>query len=95
MRRLLFAVVFLSQDVPNFWEIVLEFATAGKVEKSSISKEQIQALVENIKAVNLSAFEIDHSLQKEVIFLQVDGLKPLGIPAVDSNFEKIVMHHTT
>ena len=84
VRRLLFAVVFLSQDVPNFWEIVLEFATAGKVEKSSISKEQIQALVDNIKALNSSAFEIDHLLQKEMIFLQVDGLKPLGIPLVSS-----------
>ena len=31
IRRLLFAVVFLTPDLPMYWGVVIEFATAGKV----------------------------------------------------------------
>ena len=36
LRRLLFAVVFLSPDLPMFWGVVLEFATAGNPMKKSM-----------------------------------------------------------
>ena len=31
IRRLLFTVVFLTPDLPMYWGVVIEFATAGKV----------------------------------------------------------------
>ena len=37
LRRLLLAVVFLSPELPMFWAVVLEFATEGKIQKSSVT----------------------------------------------------------
>ena len=78
LRRLLFAVVFLSPELPLFWGIVVEFVTAGKVSKLSVTPEQVKAIVENIDAINSAAFDTDQSLQREMIFLTIPGKKPLG-----------------
>ena len=78
LRRLLFAVVFLNPELPMFWGVVLEFATAGKVQKSSITPDQVKAIVENIQALNSAAFETDNSMLKELISLDIPGKKPLG-----------------
>ena len=51
LRRLLFAVVFLSPELPMFWEVAVEFATAGEVLKLSVIPDQVKALVENIMSV--------------------------------------------
>ena len=82
LRRLLFAAVFLSPELPMFWEVVVEFATAGKVTKGSVTPDQVRALIENIQALNAAAFEGDDMLQKELIFLKIPGKKPLGIPLI-------------
>lgn len=82
LRRLLFAVAFLSPELPMFWATVVEFATAGKVSKCSVTPDQVRALTENIQALNAAAFETDHALQKELIFLHLPGKKPLGIPLI-------------
>ena len=76
LRRLLFAAVFLSPELPMFWEVVVEFATAGKVTKGSVTPDQVRALIENIQALNAAAFEGDDNLQKELIFLKIPGKKP-------------------
>ena len=49
LRRLLFAAVFLSPELPMFWEVVVEFATAGKVTKGSVTPDQIRALKDSWK----------------------------------------------
>ena len=40
-----------------FWGVVLEFATAGKVSKSSITPEHVRILIENLQTFNATAFE--------------------------------------
>ena len=82
VRRLLFAVVFLSPDLPMYWGVVLEFATAGKVPRSSVTPNQVKALVENIETLDMTAFQTDHALQREMIFLTITGKKPVGIPLI-------------
>ena len=82
LRRLLFAVVFLSPDLPMFWGVVLEFATAGKVSKSSITPEQVKVLIENLQSFNAAAFQTDDELQKQLIFLDAPGLKSIGLPLI-------------
>ena len=78
LRRLLFAVVFLSPELPLFWGVVLEFTTAGRVSKLSVTHDQVKAIVENMQALNSAAFDTDQSLQREMIFLSIPGKKPLG-----------------
>ena len=68
IRRLLFAVVFLTPDLPMYWGVVIEFATAGKVSKSSVTPDQVKALIENIESLDATAFQTDHALQREMIF---------------------------
>ena len=82
VRRLLFAVVFLTPDLPMYWGVVIEFATAGKVSRSSVTPDQVKALVENIETLDATAFQTDHTLQREMIFLTITGKKPLGIPLI-------------
>ena len=82
LRRLLFAVVFLNPEMPMFWGVVVEFATAGKLSKKAITSDEAKMLVENIQAMNAAAFETDQALQKELIFLSLPGKKPLGIPLI-------------
>lgn len=84
LRRLLFAVVFLNSDVPDFWGVVVEFATSGKISKSSITPDQAKVLVENLQVLNEAAFETDQALQKELTFIQLPR-KPQGIPLISSS----------
>ena len=78
LRRLLFAAVFLSSELPLFWGVVIEFATARRVSKLSVTPDQVKAIIENIHALNSAAFDTDQSLQREMIFLSIPGKKPLG-----------------
>lgn len=80
LRRLLFAATFVNPDLPMFWGVVLEFATAGEISKSSITPDQVKVLIENLQALNSKAFETDINLQKELIYFDVK--KPLGIPLI-------------
>lgn len=77
LRRLLFAAVFLSSELPMFWEVVVEFATAGKVTKGSVTPDQVRALIESIQALNAAAFKGNDMLQKELIlrFLERNHLE--------------------
>lgn len=79
LRRLLFAAVFLSPELPEFWAVLLEFATEGKISKCSVLHEQVQSLTENIQVLNASAFKSNCELQHELISLHLSGKKPLGV----------------
>ena len=60
-----------------FWEVVVEFATAGKVTKGSVTPDQVRALIESIQALNAAAFKGNDMLQKELIlrFLERNHLE--------------------
>lgn len=77
LRRLLFAAVNLPPKTPNFWGIVVEFATVGKTERSTVTQEQARVLVENLKALDQEAFSTDQSLLRELVLIV--SSKPLGI----------------
>ena len=48
LRRLLFAAVFLSPELPMFWEVVVEFATDGKVTKGSVTPDQVRKISKHL-----------------------------------------------
>lgn len=78
LRRLLFAVVFLNPELPMFWGVVVEFATAAKISKTSVTADQVKTLVENLQTLNSRAFATDNLLNRELISLAIPGIKPLG-----------------
>ena len=85
LRRLVFAVVHLSQDLPNFWGVVLEFATKGQESRSTISAEQAKMLVENMQELDAMAFSTDKKLMQDLMVLQVPKCKPLGLVLISAN----------
>ena len=84
LRKILFAAVFLSPHLPEFWSLVVQFATDGKSE-SSLTPEQAKALAENIQTLNSSAFATDEVLFKQVLQLELPAAKPLGLPLISDN----------
>ena len=76
LRRLLFAIANLPPKTPNFWGIVVEFATMGRTNRSAVTPEQARVLMENVRALDEEAVHTDQSLLKE--FLTVP-FKPRGI----------------
>lgn len=85
LRRLLYAAAFLSPSLPNFWGIVVEFATSGKTSADTITPEQARVLMENIQTLNASAFSTDDVLFREIIQIKTTSGRPLGVPLVSAN----------
>ena len=56
LRRLLFAIVYIPQDLPNYWGVALEFAVNRKD-----GKPHLQMLVENLHELDAEAFATDRS----------------------------------
>ena len=83
LRRLIFAIVSLPDDLPNVWTIVVQFAT--KNEDCSISANEIRVLMENIQEVDSAAFTTDSELLQELMKFQIPKQKPLGLILVSSN----------
>ena len=52
LRRMLFAAAYLAPKTPNFWGIVVEFATLGMTNRTSINTEQARILMENLKSLD-------------------------------------------
>ena len=50
LRRLLFALVHLPEDLPDRWMFVLDFATSGK--RCGITAEQVRVLSENLEELD-------------------------------------------
>lgn len=73
IRKLLFALIHLPEDLPDRWEVALAFATGAK----SVTAEQVRALCENLQDIDCEAFATDHSLTLDI--LQFPKNKPLGV----------------
>lgn len=82
LRRLLFAVSFLPTELPDFWNVVMQFATAGSV--NSLSKDQVKTLIENLHELNEEAFITDDYLKEELVNLMLPD-KPLGVVLISTN----------
>lgn len=85
LRRLVFAVVHLPQDLPNFWGVVLEYATKGQERRCTITAQQAQMLVENMQELDGMAFSTDKKLLQDLMALQVPRCKPLGLVLISAN----------
>ena len=72
LRRLLFAVSQLPQDMPNLWGIAVEFATQGKESRNQVISEQVQVFVDNIQ--DATAFQTDDVILQEVVKFTVKKL---------------------
>ena len=79
LRRLLFAATYLPHELPNFWGVAVEFATAGKVERNTIDRDTAAALIENIQSFDARAFHTDESLLQQLIGWTPRPGKPLGL----------------
>lgn len=86
LRRLLFAVKYLSRDLPNFWSIALEFATGHT---SDADTAIVSALIENLESFDEKAFQNDEELTREIINWRSDG-RPLGIVLISRKSQCVV-----
>lgn len=76
LRRLLFAVAQLPEDLPNVWEIATEFATKNKT-NCTMDVETVKVLVDNLREFDSDAFESDQKLFQDL--LRAPMKKPLGL----------------
>ena len=54
--KIIFAIVHLPKDTPNYWELVLQFAMK---KPPSISIDKFKVLVENLQELDAIAFATD------------------------------------
>ena len=71
LRRLLFAVSQLPQDMPNKWGIAVEFATQGKEGQNQITAEQVKVFMENMNVLDTTAFQNDNIILKNLLNYEV------------------------
>ena len=71
LRRIIFATTYLPQDIPNYWQEVVDFAKPG------LPVPDVQAVVENLQYLNHAAFRSDKQLFSEL--LTNEGTNPTGI----------------
>ena len=82
LRRILFAMVHLPDDLPHRLNIALDFAIDGK-SGSSPTAEQLRVLTENLYELDSEAFATDKALTEAI--LQHPKNKPLGIVLISEN----------
>ena len=83
VRRLVFATLQLPKNLPDFWNVVISFATCGK--ESSLTADQAKVIVENMQELDSSAFTSDRKLRQELYEFQIPKSKPLGHILISSN----------
>lgn len=83
-RRLLFASVQLPSDCPNFWDVVVRFATKEHTSKDTITAQEAKVLIENLHDLDEAAFETDEKLTEEILKFKMKS-KPLGVVLISSN----------
>jgi len=66
LRRLLFAMSQLPNDLPDVWKVALEFATKGMEDKISDPKTT-QLILKNLEKMDFAAFQDDKALFFELI----------------------------
>ena len=81
LRKLLFALVHLPDDLPNRWVLALEFARNGM--SGTVSADQVRVLSENLLELDAEAFATDNVLTAEI--LQYPASKPLGVVLISAN----------
>ena len=80
LRRMVFAAAYLPPNTPNFWGIVVEFATSGMTTRSAVTPEQARVLMENLKILDKQAFSTDQQLTQELSQMPMPPTnKPLGL----------------
>ena len=84
LRCLLFVATYLPRELPNFWGIAVEFATAGKVKRNAITPEMAEAIVENIHSIDANAFCTDKTVHQELIGWDLGNGKALGVVLISS-----------
>lgn len=82
LRKIIFAIVHLPKDTPNYWELVLQFAMK---KPPSISIDKFKVLVENLQELDATAFATDKVLLQELMEMQSVKGKPLGLLLISSN----------
>lgn len=87
LRKCLFAVAQLPKDLPNIWELAVQFATKNKG-NASINAETVKLLAENLQELDYLAFESDQKLFYQL--LEFPTQKPLGVVLM-SNATKCVV----
>jgi len=83
LRRMLFAVTYLPEDVPNYWETLVAFGTLGKGPEN-ITVEEARLLFQNMSELDSSVFATDQELFSELVSFKMKE-KPLGVVLVSSN----------
>ena len=85
LRRMLFAATYLPDDLPNYWQMLVEFGTLGK-NAGSIKINEAKVLFQNMKELDNYAFANDQELFSELMSMEADKLKePLGVALISSN----------
>ena len=93
LRRLLFAVSTLPCDLPNFWDIAVEFATKGHL-KENIDAKTARALMENVETFDKTAFSKDEALLGELVSWTPRMFsKPLGIILISPKDKCVICGH--
>lgn len=84
LRRLLFAIANIPEDIPERWEVISQFSFEHSKDKPSVV--DVKLLAENIQFLDAQAFSTDSSLMLELI--AAEGVKkgsPMGIILISSN----------
>ena len=85
LRRILFAVASLPEDLPDLWDVAVEFSTRHKSTKCSITPEEARLFIENLDELDAMAFSTYKQLQKQLINLTIPAKKPLGLILISNN----------
>ena len=83
VRKMLFATAQLPSEMPNYWEVVAQFASSTRLQ---FSKDDVQLLMQNLRFLNEAAFVSDKCLLKELYDTSTTIKKePMGIVLLSPN----------
>ena len=84
LRRIIFAVAQLPRDLPQYWDVVTQFARQGD---KSLQSESVRLAVENLQFINERVFVTDTQLREEIHALRAPhcSSSPLGIVLLSLN----------
>lgn len=94
LRRLLFAVANLPDDLPNVWKVAFEFAIKDTTREDDITAERSQLLMENLQEFDAAAFATDRKLLQDLMEFQIPKYKPIGVVLISKNDKCLVCKST-
>ena len=77
IRRILFAVAHLPEDMPNIWQTLKSFS------KAELPVSELKVAVENLQYLNKAAFSTDKQLLSELCSSQA-STEPIGVILVSN-----------